>query len=301
MRRIVFISIVLVLFSLVFIPNVLADCSNVPVCGVVPPNSNYGFGLVEICGECFACGVPDGVCPEDFINNGKKASCRQCPDEDCKVNISGRVVLDGRPNSRVEKNLDIYYFHNSAPANGILLNTTFNNATATGYFNGIVPSGNIYLMVIDDDFDSEYVLRTFVRGEVYNNIIIEITEGVCNSDCTGAYGLVCKKGCQGKNNCSYLDVTFGNNSKYSRTAIQIANLCDGVLKGNERYLNSDDSFIYNYVCCDGGVRTLQKQAINIGVGSGPEYEFIKDLRSTAIPVTYRGQIYNLVLSVWKSN
>ncbi|MBW2983479.1 hypothetical protein KY327_04200, partial [Candidatus Woesearchaeota archaeon] len=39
-----------------------------------------GFGAVELCGDCFACGYDDGVCPEDFTSDGVTANCTMCPD-----------------------------------------------------------------------------------------------------------------------------------------------------------------------------------------------------------------------------
>jgi len=32
------------------------------------PITTQGFGAVEICGQCFPCGIPDGVCPENYTN-----------------------------------------------------------------------------------------------------------------------------------------------------------------------------------------------------------------------------------------
>ena len=32
------------------------------------PITETGFGAVQICGECFPCGVPDGVCPEKYTD-----------------------------------------------------------------------------------------------------------------------------------------------------------------------------------------------------------------------------------------
>lgn len=32
------------------------------------PITKAGFGAVEICGQCFPCGIPDGVCPENYTN-----------------------------------------------------------------------------------------------------------------------------------------------------------------------------------------------------------------------------------------
>jgi hypothetical protein len=292
MRQIILLSLLLIILS----SFVYADCSTVPVCGITPADSTYGYGLVQICETCYACGIDnDGVCPEDFMEGDVRASCKKCPDMDCKVNVTGKVVFNDDPNKFVPAGLKIYMFHGATPKEG----KNFVNTTTNGEFKGQLPSGDVYLMVVDNRFDSEYIFKTFVRGIDYQDIVIRITEGICNEDCTGALSNTCKKSCNGQNGCSFPIVDVPN--VVSKTSAEAAKLCDGVLNGNERFLASDEDSIYNYVCCETGLKKIDKVSVGVGIGQGPEYQFIKDLRSTAIPVIYKGQIYHLVLNVWKTD
>jgi len=295
-------------FSIVSADVVIGACNSQSVCGISPPQSEFGFGAVEICGECYSCGVADGVCPEDFSDGTVRGNCANCVDPDCSVTISGRIHPVGKDAGIVD--LELYAHYVSDPYNdygdGPVATTGVNGA-----FRARIPSGNVVLVVKDDVWENELITRTFVRGTTYNNVDIEVKEGVCNSDCTGTFGDYCKKSCNGVNNCTYYDAykdeplilvpkDAGNEipepPEVLMTATEIASLCDYVKKGNKIYLSQDELYKYNYICCNQGTVKVKKDSIlntaNILMDN------IKDLRSTSIPVTLNGQVYNLVINVW---
>ncbi|MGE0792800.1 MAG: hypothetical protein AB7V77_01310 [Candidatus Woesearchaeota archaeon] len=300
MRQIKLISIFAFLFliSSILVIAEIDTCSSKSACGISPPQSQYGFGAVQICDTCFVCNkVKDGVCPEDFTDGTQQGSCAMCPDGDCTVEVSGKVYLPDRPTVTITTPLTIYaYYANSVE--GIKVNTT----NSKGEWKGIIPSGKVYFLVKDTYYDSDLVNKTLIRSEKsYTDINIPLYEGLCNSDCTGTAGY-CKASCQGINNCTYQDVfqdAFRGGAYPITTAEEIATLCDYVRKDNQIYITEDDDFIYNYECCVGDIVKIKKQQVSIISGNfEADYLDIKNFRSTAIPVTYNGQVYNLVFNVW---
>ncbi|MDD3175898.1 MAG: hypothetical protein PHU51_05460 [Candidatus Nanoarchaeia archaeon] len=281
----------LVLSSLSLAENYGA-CAGTPVCGISPPQSVYGYGAVEICGQCFACNseVSDGVCPEDFTDGLNAASCANCPDVDCGVPLTGRVFRSDR--AAGIPGIDIYVSYASSP----LIKTKIATSGNDGLFQTSISSGHATLFVVSENYDSDFVPVNLVRGTTDNHVDIEVVEFVCTSNCTGAFGNYCKASCNGINNCSYYDVSVGGVFK---TADQIATLCDYVPLKNQVSLGEDEQNIYSYVCCNKGVSTVSKDVASVGDIPQTKVD-ISNLRSTSIPVTLYGKTYYLVVNVWNT-
>lgn len=274
----------LLLTSLVYAQITTSTCSSKSVCGVVPASSADGYGMVEFCGECHACGLSDGICPEDFVNDGVRGNCTKCPDPDCTVYINGSLRIFGRPDAQVPSGIKIYAFYESAPNEGVYIATSKTN----GFYNATIPSGEITLLVKDPYWDSQPKEVNLVRGGNYSDINISIIEGTCNEDCTDSFGIYCRAHCNGINGCNYTPI-YGYEPEY------LANLCEYTPKGNEVQLFENDDKIYNYVCCNQGVTSLLKQKVDVARLNN---QFIKNLRSTKIPIVINGQIKQIVFTVW---
>ena len=290
MRQISFlIVIVILLISMSGFVSSESVCGNELVCGVFP-DSQYGYGLVEFCGTCYPCGVSDGVCPEDFAQEGIVGSCKNCPDPDCLVNISGRVYSAEGGAGVPEK--EVFTYYSSSPTSGI----NVANSTSGGQYNAQVPSGKITLLVKDLDWDSEILNLNLVRGTNYENIDIKIKESHCNSDCTDSSG-VCRADCANQNGCEYYPLSA---SSFSLTSSQVADSCNYNSLGTQKDLGEDEDNYYRYDCCnDDSVDIVKKQPVTpteIGAFTNAN---IDTLRSTAIPVRLNGRIVHIVFNIWQ--
>ena len=276
----------------------LGACTGKVVCGAVSPNSFYGFGAVEICGECYPCGVEDGVCPEDFSEKDTRTSCRGCPDPDCMTPISGivRRESDLAPVPGVKV---VAYYGNDVfqPVSSVLTD-------ALGQYFGKVPSGFIRIFVSDSMYDSPLMNVDVIRG-VNATTDINITKALCNDDCTGAYGETCKASCASndKTRCFFGDAsgeTFGNPDKDGvqvpggkfYTTEELAVKCDYVTKSNRVYLETVGDIKYNWQCCEGPLEAIEISQIDMNI-AGVDNSNIDNLQTSSIPVLYNGMIHYL--------
>ena len=207
-----------------------ADYSTL-VCGSTP-NSALGFGAVDICGDCYPCGVADGVCPEDFYTSSiGRGSCRFCPDPDCQVSINGMVEnADGTPINGASV-IAIYEPN---------IRETIATSLADGTYQGLIRTGFVRLFVRYEDFDSRVIYTDIERlgSGIVKTIDFTgsdaVEPGTCQPSCTDTFGNRCKASCDGINSCTFKNAT-------------VALLCDDKIAGTLVYINDDDYI----VCCDG--------------------------------------------------
>ncbi len=279
--------LVMLVFSLLSIGLTMAltgACSDQPnfeslVCGG-SPDSVTGFGAVEICGNCYPCGVNDSVCPEDFYSTvtQTQGNCRLCPDPDCPATLSGYVFEKGLP----VPNTDIVAVYNSD--NNIGTRTIIGKTNQTGEYSGTIPSGFHTLFTQFGTFQGPNEELEISRGQhiQYN---FTINRGTCNSDCTvGTTGL-CSAGCNNIEGC-----VFPNNISLGFSSDLIASRCDGLDgTGDDKStikLGVIGDYTYRFTCCTGSF-TSNKAVELVPAPANPKT--IKNSASWRTPVTWNDE------------
>lgn len=193
------------------------------------------FDAVEICGLCYACDwdVSDGVCPEDYSNGTKRASCTDHPDIDCHSRLSGvvRSLVDGRAiyNAKVT----------AVPPPGSSYDPFVSYTDEYGnYFIEYIPSGRWVFRAEKSGYDTEIVEEIIEYGGT-NILDFYLPEGSCNSDCTNSFGR-CSADCDGINGCQY-------------SSPLIMELCDDQIPGTEVIISESGEIVTKAVCCNGNV------------------------------------------------
>lgn len=211
------------------------------VCGG-SPDSVTGFGAVEVCGDCYPCGVADGVCPEDFYSTVTRmqASCRLCPDPDCTATLEGYVFEQGLP----VPNTDVIAVYNTN--NKIGARVKIATSDVNGYYSGTIPAGQHSLFTAYANFQGPTTTKEINRGELAE-LNFTINRGSCNPDCTIGNTGVCSAICNGVEGCEFpANTTLGFSSDY------IAQRCDGLdAQESVAYLGVIGDDTYRFTCCKG--------------------------------------------------
>ncbi len=293
---------IIILLSMMGLASAL-DCTSTNVCGYSTSvaGSTSGYGAVELCGECYACGIADGYCPEDFYSeaNGLQGSCGKCADPDCTAYIDGYV--------QVEKNGQMYYVDAAKIWAKYRMGTNYETEYLTktdenGFFhiNNTLRSGykvTLWVTYIDQftglNYLSEEINATIIRGEEYHwPNYIPIEEAECNADCTRGTVNSCDPTCHGLEGCTfkattaYPPPTLMDEADGKEVGIRIN------LDTRVGPISTDEDY---FMTCNGAVQTETRYTIT---GGGGGSEFIEHLISRSTRVLYNGEAVDLVVSYW---
>ncbi len=203
------------------------------------------YDAVEICGLCYACDdtYDDGVCPEDFGDGNRRASCTNHPDINCVARISGEVTdeVEGFPISEAKIT--------AVPPPGSSLPEIIELTDSSGnYFVENIPAGRWIFRVEKLGFDTVIQEEIIDYGKT-NLIDFVMPKGTCNQDCTNSFGR-CSADCDGVNGCSYWNPL-------------VKELCDEQNPGTEVIVNETGEFVTKYQCCNSNIelREFRPKAI----------------------------------------
>ena len=278
--------VTIVVLLLVAVPVSAVPGPNDLVCGSTP-DSFTGHGGLDLCNIFYACGLADGVCPEDFYSSvtEQRGSCSNCPDPDCIATISGTVRTDL---GEVVPNAEVFAFYDGDQG-------TVVRSVATTDFNGVysasdIPSGFLSFYVDYEDFESPTQRQRIVRGESHIQDF-GIAQGSCNADCTGTVSNRCQATCEGVNGCSY-----ASNTDYSAT--DIATLCDEKVPGERILLDVNGNTLTFVDCCNGAIYDETRNTVDIEVDSNTQ---ISNLVSYVQRARLNGEQVQLVITTWNEN
>jgi len=298
---------ILLLFSLLVILSLFSSliiaetCENLhkKVCGTTP-NSLIGYGAVDICNNCYACGVKDNVCPEDFysIVTHKHGSCRNCPDPDCSATVEGWVKsIEGNyiPGAQI--------LISTGTKQIPLQDTDGTNVTTDNqghYSSAHAIAGLVKFYASYQDYDTEIISTEIIRGSTGNVINITVSPGACNSDCTDKFGTICKARCNGVNGCEFTDGRLGDvSSTSSYTSEYIASRCDGYVPGTRFPVYENATNIVYAQCCDMGKIVQPRPVLQTTFAPGTT-DCIENLGTHVIKAKYKGQTVKVVVKSWDS-
>lgn len=283
-KRFTFIIVIILLLTVAFAFAVSCadrDDFQTLVCGSTP-NSFSGFGAVDVCNECYPCGVSDGVCPEDFYNkNIGQASCRFCPDPDCNVSISGFVKDD-----------------NNVAVNGATIVALYEpdikqeiaTTGPTGFYSGFIRTGSNSLFVRYEDYDSRIIEQFIYRenGAIANFVGDSAIEpGTCTEQCTDSFGSRCKSSCNGVSGCEFDP--------------EVLAICDDKIAGSLVFL--DEAKTKYVICCTGNVEeflSTDRFSAEVGFSEGGLSKNANNLVTVTQRTRLRGERVNLQVTVWDS-
>jgi hypothetical protein len=257
------------------------------VCGR-SPDSVSGFGAVDICNNCFPCGVPDGVCPEDFYSTttNRQGNCRLCPDPDCEATIEGYVFEQGYP----VQNTEIITLYNTEDALGARV--SLGKTNTDGYYIQTIPAGLHTVFTQFGTYQGPSKQVVMQRGEV-TEVNFTINRGACNPDCTIGTTGVCSASCHGKEGCLFpANVTLGITGEY------IANRCDGLeAAGSKVNLGVIDGETHRFSCCQGPYTSTTP--IKPQITEGTATNKFSNSATWNIPVTYYNEPVTLKITILK--
>ncbi len=286
------ITIILLLISIIALSGLAnADCSTMSVCGN-SPDSNLGFGVAEICGQCYACGVADGICPEDFYDaaNTLQGSCAYCPDPDCgaEINVS---VKDNDNNALGGVDIIVPY-----PGNNINSQIITTNISGEAHFDAY-SAKSITIIASKQNYQTQHKTINLTRGESQAVEFTNFQQADCQADCTRGDN-ICHATCIGNNGCT-MNTTGGNeivNSSDIATACEYKGPGDAILfthQGNEYYTIN---------CCAGGVIQTTRPTIDINNYQEPGTKGeINNLVSHVQGAYYNNEQIFIVSTIWDYN
>lgn len=286
---------IIILLSIIGLASAVS-CSSIgnAVCGNTP-SSTTGFGAVEICNECYACGVSDGICPEDFYSNsnGLQGSCGNCPDPECTAFIEGHVYTD------LGEAVDATHIWASYQTGGAEELVDLTKTDEDGYYhsNNSLRSGfaitlfaryvDLYTGLV---YQSENQVETIIRGENYDFDFV-VKEAKCNSDCTRGTVPYCDPTCQGDNGCVYKERA---DYPLPRTINEAKNKLVGTrIDLGKSVFPTHTKYDY-FNACDGKIQTETRYQLQIGAASNT----IAHLITRSTRVRYNGEPVDLVVTYW---
>ena len=235
-------------------------------CGSTP-SSTYHMGAVELCGDCFACGFKDGVCPWDF-----GADCGWCADEDCLITVNGTVTSpSGNPLQGAE--VIAYQPH--------FVDTYITSTDDSGFYEFTIPRGDYDLRIRHDEFPYQQIKIPQEPGPI--TVDVPMTNPTCTSTCMTwtETGMRCQSICRGDNSC------YPDTPPYAADATITTDLLDkcdeqGAEANTVVYLATIDENTQLWgTCCSGPVFTTNwKQSIE------PQSD-ARDITKRIIPGTYK--------------
>lgn len=238
------------------------------MCYNMPVNSTKGFGAVELCGDCYVCGLDDGVCPEDFYVEGLSANCSNCADPDCLVTISGYITAEdtGIGVNGVELIAQVLHLTDWA--------TTYRTTTAyhsglNGYYNFTIPRGNYRLAASKFGYETRLVRFPLSQGKLDNYFLnFSLGNGTCHTDCSGYVyeddvprcSATCEGFTLGNDNCTYPSTALG----IGYSSAQIAQACAGMPVGSNIPLEIlTDNSVLMVKCCEGPVQVMIRPRVSL--------------------------------------
>lgn len=256
-----------------------------PCWNTFPISSADGYGAAEICGDCYICGMPDGVCPEEFRNStGEETigNCSNCNDPDCNITMEGFVY---EADAAVPEDNPISNARVSAVGqnpNIPLVETTTDN---TGFYHLEVPtSGRLSLSASSIGLDTHVIERSILSKNIVEQDF-HLPNASCDQNCADYFGR-CNKACQGLNGCDYVDwnPTTGTS--------EIADACHQRRLGDRVEIGGDLETTDLVVCCDGSEQYTQYTPESSVEGK------MSNLMDTAVPVLYNGVPVIMHIATW---
>lgn len=238
-------------------PCVSAAESKKTACYQRSVESEDGFGAVELCGDCFACGYADGVCPEEFTSDGVTANCTMCPDPDCLVTLEGYVYQeDGIPQDDGINDVTI-------TAELPHTETEFQTKTSfyeggNGHYRFKVPRGDYEFSFKKDPYATQYAEFPLEGGAPYKKDV-EMYHPTCNADptCTleTALGPRCDASCDGEKGCDYPTGTYTGD--YGDIVYDLAENCSGKSPSRSIFLGTiNETHQLRGTCCAGTIQPV---------------------------------------------
>jgi hypothetical protein len=252
-------------------------------------NSALGQGAVELCGDCYACGYKDNICPYDFESIG--VDCGACPDPDCLINISGIVFPPGDTRNGLPfAQISVLLLHLMPPLyTGAPFAITANELGKFEYFQ--IPRGNYQLKVTYTDLQDFYinVSEIIANGKPDGNggytydfsmKTIECNPDKCSTTMPGV-GEKCQLLCVGQMGCTYNAGNGFTNNTQLKTFVQ--KCIDQNIAGGGFYigLTSDLKQQIWQKCCNGEIYYTTRLKT-----SSPETK-AKNLVIKTNPITYK--------------
>ena len=253
--------------------------------GIGPCNTNHDdyasfiaddlYDAVEICGLCYACDgtVSDGICPEDFGDENRRASCTNHPDLDCVARVRGTVYdeLEGNLLSGVKITAL------SPPGSSIEPIVELTNSEGE-YFVEEIAAGRWLFRVEKAGYDT-VVEEHIIENKKTNIINFFMPTGSCNADCTNSFGR-CSADCDGINGCEYPNLI-------------VRELCDEQEPGTEVVVNETGEFVEKYECCNSNIPITEFRPKAVIHGD------MEDLVLRETVVRLNNDIVKVKIAVWE--
>ena len=242
-------------------------------CSSNMPDSTLGFGAAEICGECYLCGVADGVCPEDFYDSSEQlqGSCALCPDPDCSSTLEITIINEGGLPNSGDANIDITYIETTVPS----ITNRHTDASGTATINAY--SGNVNVRIQEEGYATQSQDITLIRGETYHLTFTNFSEAPCQEDNTRGDG-VCHEEC-------YIEYSFPVNELGNYTANDVITACNQKNTNTTAMLGSSENHYFSTGCCVGDITETIRPIININ-------DFQEEKEITELVTHVQGIFYN---------
>lgn len=267
------------------------------VCGNTM-SSISGYGAVEICGNCYECGIADGVCPEDFYSqtNNLQASCANCPDPDCTASIYGHVTDSTTGGDAIDA---VIYAQYPSWLGG---QTEIASANLDGNYNasGILTGTTTFYAKLykpDNSIFSDIQTKTLHRGDA-TEINFSVKPAECQPDCTRGQISVCDESCNGINGCSFPAIA-------PYTSNEVATMMNGANTNPAERVNILEeknataiTFTYLLACTDGPHEEIRQNRTITLVNSTGNNEGVEDLATYVQRVLYNGELVSLTAHVY---
>ncbi len=293
-------------------------------------SSADGRGAVDICENCYVCGVEDGICPEDFFSsiNSMGVSCENCADPDCTGCVNGTVRVNDSGVLLPASGAEVYAYYPSFGGRRLL-----STADSSGYFQANVMSYEVINVEVEyRDSNGEVYLsdlipittdRSFECAPIYSlytppasspddpddpvdpplpgdNDTVILDPSPCQADCTRGPGRTCDVSCEGVNDCS-----FASSADFPLE--DVLDAVDGQMPGTRITLGqtvdcdagaATSSYLY---ACEGAIQT----DVTPVVGGQCSSQFsridnpIENLITRTQRVWFDGEPVEVVIVVWE--
>ncbi len=168
-----FVFILGIISAVSFVSGQITCNPDLEACGT--PITNAGYGAVQLCENCFICGLQDGVCPEDFASNETETIINRTivlmRTDNTRINVYNEPVIYNSGNlACAEISGDCQEIEELDGNNWVSSSVTCSNPTPTGEYTALravcqnVPKTAGCYNCPDPD------CRTTVRGVLFNNV-----------------------------------------------------------------------------------------------------------------------------------
>ncbi len=240
-------------------------------CYGIPIDSLQGFGAVELCEDCYVCGLDDGVCPEDFYVEGFSANCSNCADPDCLVTVEGYVTAEDTANIGINgAEITAQVLHLDDWASTYTVTTSYNGVTGrNGHYTFLFPRGNYRFSASKFGYETRLVRFPLDQGKRDNYTLnFTLGNGECHVDCSGyVYDddvPRCNADCAGfslgGDTCTFASSPL----PYLYTSEEIAEACNGMpVNATVPLRVIDEDLTVMVQCCEGSVGAVIRPRVEL--------------------------------------